>query len=791
MAISMNWVRDYVDYKDVDLKEVADKITRAGINIEQVESKYIPNLVTGEVISCEMHPDSDHLKVCQVNVGDHKEQIVCGAGNVRTGIKVIVALPGAILPGDFEIKASKIRGVESNGMICALFELGLEEKTEESYNRGIEELDPATPVGVDVCKHFGWDDTCYTLDLNPNRSDCNNHIPFSYEVAAVLGEKVTLPDITTHPVKETIDGKLNLKIETDNCPMYNAKIVTDVKIGPSPEFIKHRLEVAGMRSINNVVDISNYVMLEYGQPLHFFDRDKLGDTILVRMAEDQEKIVTLDGKERNLSKDDIIITDGKKPVCIAGVMGGLNSGIDENTKSIVIESAIFDSYHVRYTSINHELRSEASLRYEKGLNYEYCTMAIERACHLLEKYADAKVLSGTMTHDVMDKTPKEVTFTLRQVNDLLGMELTKQDALKSLDGLGFEYEVNKDEFHVTIPNRRLDVEAHVSDLAEEIGRLYGYDHIESKLPTGEGRPGRYIGLVADRKLVSKRLRSLGLNEARTYTLISPEEDQLFRYHHQTPIALLRPMSTDKSIIRQTLLPSLVKTVEYNKARGTKDVCLYEIANTYFNEEEEDTLVSIAMMGNYLTPTWQGAKMKVDFYLIKGIVEDIFDYMGLKNRYTFVKEATPDLHPGMSAKILLDREEVGVIGRVHPSVMKDELYVAEFSLKKLASKKIKPIKFKEISKYPSVTKDMAFVVSKKVPAEELLAQIKKSGGRLLTDIHIFDVYVGENVGQDEKSIAFSLTFQDPNKTLQDDEVMKVFNKIISDVEHKLGAVLRDK
>ena len=251
------------------------------------------------------------------------------------------------------------------------------------------------------------------------------------------------------------------------------------------------------------------------------------------------------------------------------------------------------------------------------------------------------------------------------------------------------------------------------------------------------------------------------------------------------------MSTDKSIIRHTLLPSLVKTVEYNKARGTKDVCLYEIANTYFNEEEEDTLVSIAMMGNYLTPTWQGAKMKVDFYLIKGIVEDIFDYMGLKNRYTFVKEATPDLHPGMSAKILLDREEVGVIGRIHPSVMKDDLYVAEFSLKKLASKKIKPIKFKEISKYPSVTKDMAFVVSKKVPAEELLAQIKKSGGRLLTDIHVFDVYVGENVGQDEKSIAFSLTFQDPNKTLQDDEVMKVFNKIISDVEHKLGAVLRDK
>lgn len=787
----MNWVRDYVDYENADLKEVADKITKSGINIEQVESKYISNLVTGEVVSCERHPDSDHLNLCLVNVGDETKQIVCGASNVRKGIKVIVALPGAVLPGGFEIKASKIRGVESNGMICALFELGFEEKTEESYARGIEELDENVPVGVDACEYFGWNDTCYTLDLNPNRSDCNNHIPFSYEVAAVLGKEVKLPDTTTSPIDTSIEGKINLKIETENCMMYHAKMVTDVKIGPSPDFIKQRLEIAGMRSINNVVDISNYVMLEYGQPLHFFDHDKLGDTILVRMASDGEKMVTLDGKERDLSCEDIMITDGEKPVCIAGVMGGLNSGIDENTKTIVIESAIFDPYHVRYTSIRHELRSEASLRYEKGLNYEYCQLAIERACHLLEKYADAKVYTGTVVYDKMDKTPKEVTFTLDQVNQLLGMTLTNEDAKTSLNGLGFQYEVNGNEYHVTIPNRRLDVEPHVADLAEEIGRLYGYDHIESKLPTVVSKPGRYIGAVKERKEVSKRLRSLGLNEARTYTLISKEDDRLFRHHYQTPIELLRPMSSDKSIIRQSILPSLLRTVEYNRARGIDNIALYEIANTYFNETEEDTMVAIAMSGWYITPTWAGptSGMAANFYLVKGIIENLFDYMGLKNRYTFEKAEVADFHPGISAKILLDREEIGVIGRVHPNVMKADLFVAEFSLKKLIEKKIKPIKMKEIPKYPSMEKDLTFVAPKEMEAGLIAAQIKKSGGKLLVDVHPSSIYTGKGIDENEKSVSFSLKFQDPTRTLQDEEVMKVFNKVIDEVEHKLNIKLR--
>lgn len=790
MAISMNWVKDYVDLEGVDLKDLANKITKAGVNVEGIISNKIDNLVIGYVEECEMHPDSDHLHVCKVNLGDKVTQIVCGAPNVRKGLKVIVACPGAVLPGNFEIKKSTIRGVESNGMICALYELGLEEKTDETYSKGIEELNDDAIVGEDPIKYLGLDDTIYNLDLNPNRNiDCTNHIGFAYEVASVLGKKVTMPDVSTNPIKDSIKGKFTVEVDTENCTLYNAKLVKDVVIKESPDFIKQRLVAAGMRPINNVVDISNYVMLEYGQPLHFFDKDKLGDKIVVRMAHENEKTITLDGKERTLNEKDVVITDGEKTVCIAGVMGGANTEVDNNTKNILIEAAIFNPFNIRYTSIGLDLRSEASLRYERGLNYEYTNLALERACHLLEKYADGKVLSDTITVDNVKKVVKEATVTLDDVNNLLGMELTTNDMENSLNNLGFSYEKTGNSYLVTIPNRRLDVEANSADLVEEIGRLYGYDNIESKLPIGPTKPGKYVGNVAFRKLVSKRLRSLGLNETRTYTLISEEENKLFDYNRGNLIKLPNPMSSDKVIIRQSILPSLLKVVDYNKARNVKDICIYEIANVYYNEMDEDTKIAIAMRGNYLVNNWSGVKVKVDFYLLKGIVENILDYLGFKNRYSFVVNEINSMHPGMSAEILLDREPIGFLGRVHPNVKKDDIFVAEFSLNKLTSKNVKPIKHKEPSKYPEINKDLAFVVKKEVTVGELMTQIKKSGGRLLTDIDVFDVYVGENVKEDEKSIAFSLTFADPTRTLNDEEVMQVFNKIINDVETKMNAKLR--
>ncbi len=786
--ISLNWVKDYIDLENEDLHELAVKVTKAGVNVEKVVDSRIEHLVIGEVLECVDHPDSDHLHVCQVNVGEKTTQIVCGAPNVKKGIKVLVALPGCILPGDFEIKAGNIRGQESNGMICALFELGVEEKTEETYNKGIEVLETDLEPGTDANLYLGTDDTLYELDVHKHRNnDCYYHIGFAYEIASILNKKVTLPEDNYKEIKEDIKDHFTLKVETDKCPYYTAKMVKGVEIKESPEFIKKRLISAGMRPINNVVDISNYVMLEYGQPLHFFDKDKLGNNILVRQANEGETIVTLDGQERNLIPNDIVITDGNKPVCIAGVMGGENTDVDETTKDILIESAIFDSVAIRYTSSRLDLRSEASIRYGKGLSYEYTDAALRRACYLLEKYANATVLSGKAIHDKIDKTEKVVTFKTKEVSTLLGLELTDKDVETELDRLMFPYELKKDTFTVTIPRRRLDIDPNVNDIAEEIGRLYGYENLVSTLPIVPVRRGVYVGDVGIRKTISKRLRLLGLTETKTYTLTSPDMSSKFRYDNKESVVLPNPMSIDKSVVRTSILPSLINVYEYNKARNVKDILIYEIAKTYDKEYNEDSKVAILMKGNYLINECLHTTTKCDFYTLKGIIENLLDYLGFKNRYTFVAETLPELHPGISAKILLDREEIGIIGRVHPSYKKDEIYIAELSMTKLYNKQVKPIKFKEASKYPEMVKDLAFVINNNVESEVIKNQIKKSGGRLLDSIEVFDVY--ENIEEGKKSIAYKLVFKDPNKTLLDEEVMTIFNKIIKEVEEKVGAKLR--
>ena len=788
--ISLNWIKDYVDISDQDLKELAVKITKAGVNVEKVITNHIDNLVVGEVLECNLHPDSDHLHVCLVDIGSEVKQIVCGAPNVRKGLKVIVALPGAILPGDFEIKSSKIRGVESNGMLCALFELGLEEKTEENYNKGIEELGDDAKVGTDPLEYLGLEDTVYELDVHKHRNnDCYYHIGFAYEIASILNRKVKLPEINYKETEDNINSHFNLKVETKKCPYYLAKMVTDVKIKESPDFIKKRLVSVGMRSINNVVDISNYVMLEFGQPLHFFDKTSLGDNILVRDAKDNEEIVTLDGKTRILDGNDIVITDGVKPVCIAGVMGGENTEIEDTTKTILIESAIFDAVSIRNTASKLNLKSEASIRYGKGLNFEYTMSAINRACQLLELYADAKVLSGIVSYDKIDKTKKKVSFTAHDVNKMLGIVISTSDMETELTRLGFDYELNGETFNVTIPFRRLDIDPNVNDIAEEIGRLYGYHNLVSTLPKVGIKKGEYKGDVKYRKLISHRLRSLGINETKTYTLVSPEMASMFNYKNLTNAVLPNPMSVDKSVIRTTLIPSLINVYEYNKKRKVNDICLYEISKTYDNAYNERTLITVLMKGNYITNNIVKSNVKVDYYLIKGVLENILDYLGLKNRYSYEVKDIPNMHPYISSVILVDKEEVGIIGRIHPSTVKEDVYVFELELNKLI-KGVKPIKYKASSIYPVINKDISIVTNINTTSLELEKIIKKSGGRLLTDISVFDVYTGSNVGEDEKSIAYSLTFNDPTRTLTDEEVMNVFNKIIDDINNSGIGKLRD-
>ena len=791
--ISLKWVNDYVDIKDENVFDLATKITQSDINIEKVETNHIDHLVVGEVLECVDHPNSDHLHICQVNVGTDTRQIVCGAPNVRKGLKVIVALPGAVLPGDFEIKEGKIRGEVSNGMLCALCELGLEEKTEENYNKGIEELDADAPVGVDALKYLGRDDTLYELDIHKHRNnDCYSHIGFAYEVGTVLNKKVTLPESKYNvDNSDNVNNHVKLSVETELCPFYMGRMVKNVEIKESPKWIQERLISAGMRPINNVVDISNFVMLEFGQPTHFFDADKLGSTVLVRQAKSDETVITLDGNNRVLNEKDIVITDGTKPTCIAGIMGGENTEIDDNTKNIFIEAAIFDPVATRNTAARLDLRSEASIRFGKGLSYEYTILAMDRCLSLLQEYANATVIDGTLLHDKVDKTKKIVTFKTEDINGLLGIKISTQDMEVELSRLQFEYKLNGDEFTVEIPSRRLDIDANVADMAEEIGRLYGYHNLVSTLPKVPTKRGQYKGDVAIRKTISRRLRALGLNEVKTYTLVNPNKIDMFDYDKKEAISLPNPMSIDKSVVRLSILPSLLETYDYNKARKVNDINIYEIAKVYDKDLVEETKVAMLIKGNYITNSWNNNTIKCDFYTLKGIVENLLNHLGFKNRYTFIPEVIKGLHPGVGAKILIDRQEVGIIGRIHPSIKKDDIFVCELSMTKLYNFNTKALKYKEASKYPEISKDLAFVVKKDVTAGSIMDEIKRTGSKLLSSIDVFDVYTGDNVGEDEKSIAFNLVFSDPSRTLSDEEVMQVFNNIITNVTSKFNAKVRDK
>ncbi len=788
--ISLNWVKDYIDIEDQDVHELATKITKAGINVEAVITHEIPGLIIGQIKKIENHPDSETLHVCQVDVGHDVLQIVCGAQNIYEGMKVVVAQEGTVLPGNVEIKKSKLRGVDSCGMMCALWELELEEKPEDIYASGIHDLDKDAPIGGDPLVYLGLDDTLYDLDIHKHRNnDCYYHIGFAYEIACILNRKVKLPELNFKTVKEKINDNFKLEVKTDKCSYYLAREVRNVKVGESPDFIKQRLVAAGMRPINNVVDISNYVMLEFGQPLHFFDKDKLGDKILVREASDGEKIVTLDGSECELNSNDIVITDGKKPVCIAGIKGGENTEVDENTKNILIESAIFNPVSIRNTSRRLELPSEAAVRYGKGLSYEYTEMANRRACHLLEKYAGAEVLDGYVLVDNEDHSEKMLTFKPVDVDKILGITISEEDMKTELERLDFPYTVKNHEFKVTIPRRRLDIDANVNDIAEEIGRLYGYNNLDSSLPKVEVRRGEYIGDVKYRKIVSKRLRSLGLTEVKTYTLVNPEMASKFRYEEKEQVVLPNPMSVDKSVVRTTLIPSLMNVYEYNKARGVKDVSIYEIAKTYDKKYEEVSKVCGLMSGDYLTNSWNG-NVKVDFYVVKGVVEDLLEYMGYHDRYSFKRDNCSDLHPGVQASIILDGKRIGILGKVHPNISKKDIYVFELNLNSIFGRTNK-LKYKEAFKYPSIEKDMAFILDKNIDVYEVIKTIKKGANKILQEVGVFDVYEGDRVAENKKSVAFKLVFNGMDRTLTDEEVMKVFNGLIDKVVTTYKAELRDK
>lgn len=788
MKLSRKFVSDYIEIdKSLSIKEIAESMTGVGNEYDTAEPLInCTNLVVGEVIECENHPDSDHLHICKVDVGTEILDIVCGAPNCRRGLKVIVALAGAKLPGG-EIKKGMIRGQVSNGMLCSVAELGLDHKflSEKDVN-GICELPVDSTVGSDPIKILGLDDEVIDFELTSNRGDLLSILGMAYELGAIYKKKVKDMDLSYHSNADDINQEFQVKVETESCPLFLAKKAINVTIKESPEFIKSRLIASGIRPINNVVDISNYVMLETGQPLHYYDADRLGDTLIVRDARDNEELTTLDNIKRNLSKEDIVIANKNGAVGLAGVMGGLSTEVESDTKNIVIESAIFDNIRVRKTS-KKIVRSEASNRFEKGLDPKRTYMAIERSCHLLEKYADATIVGGIVKYDKTDSSDKIINISIDKINKVLGIELNSNTVKEIYKSLGFQVE-GEDVLTVTVPSRRLDVNI-PEDLIEEAGRIYGMDHIQGKLPVLDVITGTYN---KTKRQIKNKLVDLGLNETLSYTLIPYNNVKEFAIHDFEPIVLADPMSEDRSTLRYSLLYSLKEIYQYNKDRNLENISIFEMGKGFYKENgvyKENNKLAILMSGDYYLDI---KNTKVDFYIIKGILEELMDYLGFNNRYRLVVSNLPkEFHPGQSAMIELQGKEVGVIGKLHPNTVKGDVYALELDLDKVLANRSSKMVYKEISKFPSSTKDLAFIVDKNVTCEEVEKVIKKAGGKILKKCELFDLYVGENVDENSKSLAFKLVFSDPTHTLSEEEIMDAFHKIIVDVEYNIKAKLRNK
>lgn len=789
MKLSKNFVKDYVDI-DVDIKTLAEDMTKVGNEYDSAGKLLeATKLVVGEVKECKMHPDSDHLHVCKVDVGSEILDIVCGAPNVREGLKVIVALDGAELPGG-TIKKGMIRGQVSNGMLCSMAELGLEHKfLDEEDKTGIHELPTDAPVGVDAIKYMEMDDEVIDFDLTANRGDLLSILGMAYEISAIYDKKVKDIDLSFSENEENINNEFEIEVNTDNCSIFLAKKVKNIEIKESPDFIRNRLIASGIRPINNVVDISNYVMLETGQPLHFYDADKLKGMLEVRMANDGEKLTTLDGIERTLKIDDIVISDGERSIGLAGVMGGLDTEITDNTKNVIIESAIFDPIKVRMTS-KEILRSEASSRFEKGLDPNRTYMAIKRACHMLEKYAGAEVVGDIVKYDTTDLADKKIEITFENINRILGMDISNESILDVFRRLGFKYLLKDDKTVVVeVPRRRGDITIK-EDLIEEVGRIYGVDNIKGKLPDIKPKEGSYDKVTRG---IRNKMIDLGLNETLSYILVNDKEAKMFTKDDTELVKLLDPMTEDRNTLRHSIIPSLLKIYEYNKARSVKDVSIFEIGKAFYKMQDEygeNTKIAALMTGDYYLGIEN--KKQVNFYVIKGIVEELLDYLGYAGRYSFVvnEEKIPDeLHPGQAAQISVNNDVVGIIGRIHPAISKENVYVFEIDLDKLLAKKVGKMKYKEISKYPSVNKDLALVVDKNITSKEIEMNIKKAGGSLLTNIKVFDVYEGIGIPEGKKSVAYALTFEKSDRTLTDEEINNAMDKIIELVEKKMDATLR--
>ncbi len=796
MRVSYNWLKQYVDVSQVTPQELASKLTVAGLEVEAIETLATgTNLVVGHVLTCEMHPDSDHLHVTTVDVKDEVLNIVCGAPNVEAGQKVIVSKIGAVLAGGFEIKPAKVRGVDSQGMICSLSELGVDKKqqTQEQLD-GIYVFEDEVEVGAtNVLELLGLDDVILDIGLTPNRADCNAMWNVAKEVAALLRTTATWPTCTG---ASEIGTKSNFVVNStsEKCPYFLGKVVNHIKVGPSPKWLVHALQAYGVKSINNVVDISNYVMIETGQPLHFYDLNKLAKQEITVVDNQEVTLTALDGIEYQIQTGDLLITTNGVATGIAGVMGGDESKIDESTTGIFIEAAAFDSASIRNTARRVSLHTEAAARFMKGLEPLSQKKAVDRSVQLLIELAQADGFEENVEFGSINYTPKVVSETITHLNTLLGTDFTMSQVTEVLSALEFNPQVDGDTFHCTVPSYRTDISIR-EDIDEEVIRMLGFDDLPTTLPLMEATVGSLTPRQNTRRKVRELLSGLGLSEVLTYTLVSDDNIANAVMPMGQPVSLASPMSEERKHVRTSLSGSLLECLAHNQNHKNTNFNAFEISMVYaqgLQQERFAYVLSQSLQSNRL----QGLDVKTDFYTAKGALMIVLENLGFASERISFEVNTVDtntFHPYRSAVVKLGNQVLGIIGDVHPTVVKKwgvtPAVIAEINLDLLVDSKPSKVKFTSINRFPAVRRDIALVVDENLEAAKLLKVIKTNGKRLVTDIEVFDVYQGEHVQAGTKSVAITITYQSADHTLTEQEINEVHQQVLNKLEKETNAILR--
>ncbi|WP_324831204.1 phenylalanine--tRNA ligase subunit beta [Pseudomonas saxonica] len=791
MKFSEQWLRGWVN-PQVDRDELVARLSMAGLEVDSVTPAAgdFSGVVVGEVLSTEQHPDADKLRVCQVSIGAETFQVVCGAPNVRPGLKIPFAMIGAQLPGDFKIKKAKLRGVESNGMLCSQAELQVGEG-----NDGLMELPSDAPVGEDIRVYLALEDASIEVDLTPNRGDCLSLAGLAREVGALYAAEVTRPVVA--PVTVMHDEVRPVEVLAPAaCPRYLGRVIRNVDLSrPTPLWMVERLRRADVRSIDAAVDITNYVMLELGQPLHAFDLAEINGGIRVRMAEEGEKLVLLDGQEVTLRSDTLVIADHTRALAIAGVMGGEHSGVSIKTRDIFLESAFFDQIAVAGKARSYGLHTDASHRYERGVDWKLAREAMERATGLLLDITGGE--AGPIVEIVNEQfLPSIAPITLRaaRISQMLGMEMDDSEIERLLSALGLTIAAEgAGQWRVEVPSHRFDISLEV-DLIEELARLYGYNRLPVRYPQARLAPQAKAEARSDLPELRRLLVVRGYQEAITYSFIDPKQFELFSPGVE-PLLLANPISNDMAAMRATLWPGLVKALQHNLNRQQDRVRLFESGLRFVGQLEglkQEPMLAGVVCGTRLPEGWAQGREVVDFFDVKADVESVLGFAGALDAFTFVPGKHPALHPGQTARIERDGREVGFVGAIHPELSKTlglnrpvfvfELVLAEVALGKMP-------KFQELSRFPEVRRDLALLVDREVAASSVLDVIRENAGEWLTDLRLFDVYQGKGIDPLRKSLAVGLTWQHPSRTLNDDEVNTTTQNILTSLEKRLNATLR--